>query len=123
MRSKHGWKQWIGTATVITALAAPAAYASPIDGRGTSPGLKAYQASREAGSSDVRSSDGFDWGDAGIGAAATFALAAFASGAALALGGKPRLRRRATDSTATTVRWAQARPVPSAQSPRAPRGR
>ena len=34
--------------------------------------------------------DGFDWGDAGIGAAGTFAVVAIAAGAAVAAGHRPR---------------------------------
>jgi hypothetical protein len=40
-------------------------------------------------------SDGFDWGDAGIGAGAMLALAAIAAGTALALGFNPRRSPRA----------------------------
>lgn len=44
MSSKHGWQSWMATAAAVSALAAPGASASPADGRGTSPALKAYQA-------------------------------------------------------------------------------
>ena len=44
MKSKHGWQLWMATAALVSALAAPGASAAPVDGRGTSPALKAYQA-------------------------------------------------------------------------------
>jgi hypothetical protein len=106
MKSKHGWHRWIATAIVVSALGAPVASASPVDGPGTSPALKAYQERLKAEQASqpapvvtpsvTRSSDAFDWGDAGIGAAATFALGAIAAGGLLTVGaGRRHLRRTA----------------------------
>jgi hypothetical protein len=83
-------------ACLVGALAAPAASAGPIDPspvvnpdkQGTQPADFAVQApvAQPAGVSD----DGFDWGDAAIGASGMLALTAIAGGAALALGRLPR---------------------------------
>jgi hypothetical protein len=122
MRSKYGWQRWIATATLVSALAAPAAHASPVDGRGTSAALKAYEASQPTASADTAygsaggdfrspdaratfepgpgttvpvaqvSSGGFEWSDAGIGAAAMLGAIALGLGALLLLSGRRRER-------------------------------
>ncbi|MFL5842973.1 MAG: hypothetical protein ACJ77Z_21220 [Thermoleophilaceae bacterium] len=119
MRSKYGWQRWMATAAVVSALAAPGASASPADGLGTSPALKAYEAatasqgtaSRNAGgdfrSPDARvafesgpvstspvaqvSSGGFQWSDAGIGAVAMLGAISLC-GALFLLSGRRRDR-------------------------------
>ena len=92
-------------ATAIVALAAPAAWAATVEERlpGTSGNGEAQaqeyssvnatapyvaETSPTSAPSSV-SDDGFDWGDAGIGATALFALAAVAGGTALVLRNRP----------------------------------
>jgi hypothetical protein len=127
MTSKaHRLRRGLALATVIGALAAPAASATPIDDE--VPGTAASQANGQPNggggdlgrpvdstlphgvrysSTQVDSSsdpapepvavagDGFDWGDAGIGAAGMFALGAIAAGAAVAVAHRPRREKAA----------------------------
>jgi hypothetical protein len=77
-------------ATVIGALAAPTASAHRVDPAGvdsdyTSP----YSPTSERTQPAPVVSDGFDWGDAGIGATAILALAAIGAGATVAIGHRP----------------------------------
>jgi len=108
----------MATATVVSALAAPAAYASPIDGRGQQPVKVSTPVQGDLRSPDARDaakhvvityepgkvstpteevsqlpSNGFDWGDAGIGAAGMLALVALACGTLLIVGHRRRGRR------------------------------
>jgi hypothetical protein len=87
----------LALATVVSALAAPAASARPIDlvpaAATDAPQQRTYGGSVNTGSSPSPASelvavsgDGFDWGDAGIGATAMLALTAIAAGTALATG-------------------------------------
>lgn len=108
----------VALATAIAAVAAPAAWAAPIeppilsDNAGSTTGNAPRAQSAEEQSyalhrvSDYDSgvdalpssapvptaSDGFDWGDAGIGASAMLALAAMAGGTALVLRTRPQRR-------------------------------
>lgn len=99
MSRRSGWKRWMAIAAVVSVVAAPVASASPVDGRGTAPGLKAYIASQDdAGGSrspDTRvvtvSSNGFQWSDAAIGAAAMLGAISVCAGALL-LSGRRRER-------------------------------
>ena len=101
MTSKaHRLRRGLALATVIGALAAPSASAAPIDPAvpGTA-GDQAHGQSNGAGSRPVGpntapepvavADDGFDWGDAGIGAAGMLAVGAIAAGAAVAVAHRP----------------------------------
>jgi hypothetical protein len=92
MKSKYGWQRWMVTATVVSALVAPAANAAPVGGHAPDPVVNAYTPSPEVTAPGLESNDGFDWGDAGIGAAAMLAFGAIGAGAAVTLNGKSRLR-------------------------------
>jgi hypothetical protein len=92
---------------VAAAISAPAASARPID-RVLPPGTTHDAGSRVADSridstsippvqTVETSSDGFDWGDAGIGAAAVFTLLSLGTGAVL-VGRRSRERRPAATS-------------------------
>jgi hypothetical protein len=108
----------LALATVAGALAAPAASAAPIDSQGTggSPATSGQPTDSDASFyadpvtpnaalgadgvveptlvaiSPADGPEGFDWGDAGIGAAAMLAVGAIGAGAALATGRMPRRR-------------------------------
>ena len=99
MSSKYGWQHWMATAAIVGAIAAPGASASPVDGRGTSPGLKAYIASQDDAGGNANggsrspetrvvtvSSNGFQWSDAAIGAAAMFGAISVGAGVLLLTG-------------------------------------
>jgi hypothetical protein len=92
MKSKYGWQRWMVTATVVSALAAPAANAAPVGGQAADPVVDAYTPGPVVTASGLDSNKGFAWGDAGIGAAAMLAVGAIAAGAAVTLDGKSRLR-------------------------------
>ena len=87
MNTKQRLRRGLALATVIGAVAAPAASAYPVDKplpgtHGDEPNNAILH--RDGDTRPVPASgDGFDWGDAGIGAAATLALAAIAGGAAV----------------------------------------
>jgi hypothetical protein len=89
---KYRWQRWMVTATVVSALVAPAANAAPVGGQAPDPVVDAYTPSTVVTASGVESNDGFDWGDAGIGAAAMLAFGAIGAAAAVTLNGKSRLR-------------------------------
>ena len=120
MTSKaHRLRRGLALATVIGALAAPAASATPIDS--VVAGTAATQANGQPNggvdstlphgvrysSTQVDSpsnpapepvavaGDGFDWGDAGIGAAGMLAIGAIAAGAAVAVAHRPRREKAA----------------------------
>ena len=94
----HRLRRGIALATVVGALAAPAASAAPVDPAGVDSGYQrppsAYNVQKlpSAPAPVTSSSDGFDWGDAGIGATAILALAAIGAGATVAVGHRPRRR-------------------------------
>jgi hypothetical protein len=83
-------RRGLALATVIGALAAPAAQAAPIDPTGVDAPYKVDPTPPPA--EPTVATDGFDWGDAGIGAAAMLAVGAIGAGAALATGRVPRQR-------------------------------
>ena len=100
----HRLRRGLALATVIGALAAPAASAAPIDP--AVPGTSGDTTSESYGGSlnsiappvsspevvaepSAVADDGFDWGDAGIGAAGMLAVAAIAAGAAVAVAHRP----------------------------------
>ena len=84
-------------ATAITALATPTAWGataeqllpSSTEGGDTREQPYTPQTTSSSSSGPV-SGDGFDWGDAGIGATAMLAMAAIAGGGALVLRNRPR---------------------------------
>jgi hypothetical protein len=102
----HVTKRMLAALLVIAALAAPAASARPID-RVLPPGTT-HETVNEGAPSQVgsvpvsvqpvdTSSDGFDWGDAGIGAAAMLTLLGLGTGALL-VGRRSREQRSAATS-------------------------
>jgi hypothetical protein len=93
----------VALAIAVAALAAPAASAAPIDPPGVGAHESQVQDQSYPGSvnsivppetsepvtttvTPAASADGFDWGDAGVGAAAMLALGTIAAGAAVTLG-------------------------------------
>lgn len=101
MSTKQKACRWLAVAMVVSGLTAPTASAIPMEEFfGPTPPASQGQevrdplpvsdtdlASRGEGqSSQAEAGQGFDWGDAGIGAAAMFALTGIAAGAALVLG-------------------------------------
>jgi hypothetical protein len=117
MRNRiHRLRRGLALATVVSAIAAPVASAalvdppipgapsgnsqgqqSPPDNVTAYPGTVTALSPPEPTSSPAPSpsggtvaGDGFDWGDAGIGATAMLALAAIAAGAAVVVGHRPR---------------------------------
>ena len=97
MRNRSKLRRVIALATIVGTLGAPAAWAAPFEervpsaaGNGSTTGTEvqgeAYSPSVAPQQSTTVSGDGFSWGDAGIGAAATLALAAIAAGAAVVIG-------------------------------------
>ena len=95
---KQRIRRVLALATAITALAAPAAWAAPAEqilsenaGSTSSAPYKTYTPQSSPSSAPVSTaSDGFDWGDAGIGATAMLALAAMVGGTALVLRTRPQ---------------------------------
>lgn len=97
MRNRSRLRRVIALATIVGALAAPAAWAATFEERVPSAagnGLQgesyspsaASQPSTTVSESTTVSGDGFSWGDAGIGAATMLALAAIAVGAVVVTG-------------------------------------
>ena len=85
----------LALATAITALAAPAAWAAPaeqiLSENAGSTSIAPYTPQSSPSSAPVSTaSDGFDWGDAGIGATVGLALAAMVGGTALVLRTRPQ---------------------------------
>jgi hypothetical protein len=96
-------KRILAALLVVAAIAAPAASARPIDRvlpPGTTHGVDSrndsFSPPPPAQTVEV-SSDGFDWGDAGIGAAAVFTLLSLGTGA-LIVGRRSREQRSAATS-------------------------
>jgi hypothetical protein len=91
-------------ALVVAAITAPAAMARPIDAvglpytQGDTPASVSPSVSSSQSGSDNPGS-GFDWGDAGIGAAAAFAITTIGVGGALLLSN----RRQRNDRQAATA--------------------
>jgi hypothetical protein len=105
-RSKHRIGRSLALATVVGALAAPAAMAYPVDkplpptpsaepkdepyvGSVTALAPPTHAAPLPSTPSDV-SGEGFDWGDAGIGATAMLGLTTIAAGSAIVVGRRSR---------------------------------
>ena len=100
MSNTHSLRRGLALAGIVTAIAAPAAWAGPVDpvdlnGSGYQRPPSAYIVHElpPAPEPATSSSDGFDWGDAGIGATAILALAAIGAGATVAVGHRPRRHR------------------------------
>jgi hypothetical protein len=79
-------------AAAISALAAPAASAIPVEDFIPATRGDAADRTQPVRVVQVGADQGFDWGDAGIGATGVIALAAIGAGAALATGRRPRAR-------------------------------
>jgi hypothetical protein len=96
MKSTKALHRGLAVATVVSALAAPAASAAPVEQfipsttNGDQSGQPAPVRVVQAGADN-----GFDWGDAGIGAGGLLALAAIASGAVVAIRHRPDPRHTA----------------------------
>ena len=89
MKSRnHKLRRALALATVVGAVAAPAASAYPIGA--DPPYTEPYTPTPQLEPAGPVASDGFDWGDAGIGAAGVFAVLAIAAGATVAVGHRPR---------------------------------
>jgi hypothetical protein len=90
MNTQCTLRRGLAVATVVGAFAAPAASAAPIEdivpstGNGEPNGQQAPVRVVQVGADN-----GFDWGDAGIGAGGLLALAAIVSGALVAGGYRP----------------------------------
>jgi hypothetical protein len=90
MKSKSTLRRSLVVATVVSGLAAPAASAAPIEEivpstvNGEPSGQPAPVRVVQIGADN-----GFDWGDAGIGAGGLLALAAIASGGLVAIRHRP----------------------------------
>ena len=93
MTSNNTLRRGLAVATVVSALAAPGASAAPVEQfipstvNGEPSGQPAPVRVVQVGADN-----GFDWGDAGIGAGGLLALAAIASGAAVAIRHRPDAR-------------------------------
>jgi hypothetical protein len=96
MNSNSRLQRGLAVATVVSALAAPAASAAPVEQfipsttKGEPSGQQAPVRVVQVGADT-----GFDWGDAGIGAGGLLALAAIASGAVVAIRHRPDPRHTA----------------------------
>ena len=115
MKSNSRWRRGLAVATVVSALGAPAASAAPVEQSIPStvegdPGATVdysknsatgdYAPATEAPVRGVQSGadNGFDWGDAGIGAAGILALLSIAGGLTLMV--TTRRRRGGTEMPA-----------------------
>ena len=93
MKVNNALRRGLTLATVVSVCAAPAASAAPIEDfipstvNGEPSGQPAPVRVVQVGADD-----GFDWGDAGIGATGVLGLAAIGAGAALASGYRPGAR-------------------------------
>jgi hypothetical protein len=93
MRTQSTLQRGLAIATIVGAFAAPAASAAPIED--TIPSTVNGEPSGQQAPIrvvQVGADNGFDWGDAGIGAGGLLALAAIASGAAVAIRHRPDAR-------------------------------
>ena len=90
MKTESTLRRGLAVATVVSALAAPAASAAPVEQvipstvNGEPSGQPAPVRVVQVGADN-----GFDWGDAGIGAGGLLALVAIASGALVAIRHRP----------------------------------
>ena len=94
MKSRSTLRRGLALATVVSAFAAPAASAAPIEDviPSTANGEPSGQ-SVPVRVVQVGADSGFNWGDAGIGAGGLLALVAIASGALVATGYRPGARQ------------------------------
>ena len=90
MKTQSTLRRGLAVATVVSALAAPAASAAPIEQRvpSTVNGEPSGQ-SAPVRVVQVGADNGFDWSDAGIGAGGLLALLAISSGALMAVRHRP----------------------------------
>lgn len=90
MNSNSRLRYGLAVATVVSALAVPAASAAPVEQfiPSTTNGESSGQPT-PVRVVQVGADNGFDWGDAGIGAGGLLALAAIASGAVVAIRHRP----------------------------------
>jgi hypothetical protein len=93
MKSNSTLRRILTIATVVSALGAPAASAAPVEQFIPST-VNGEQSGQQAPVRVVQvgADNGFDWGDAGIGAGGLLALAAIASGAVVAIRHRPDAR-------------------------------
>jgi hypothetical protein len=98
MNTKQRFRRGLALATVIGAVAAPAASAYPVDpplpGGSDGSGDKGTPDRSVVAPVTSTSGEGFDWGDAGIGAGAAFALTAIGLGGAIAVGSRRHREER-----------------------------
>jgi len=98
MKSNSKWRRGLAVATVVSALGAPAASAAPgatVDySKNSATGDYAPATEAPVRVVQAGADNGFDWGDAGIGAGGLLALAAIASGAVVAIRHRPDPRHR-----------------------------
>jgi hypothetical protein len=90
MKTQSTLRRGLAVATVVSALAAPAASAAPIEQ--LNPSSVNDQASGQPAPVrvvQVGADSGFDWSDAGIGAGGLLALLAIASGGLVAIRHRP----------------------------------
>ena len=92
----HRLRRGLAVAGIVAAMAAPAASArpvmEPIDPEGSDYARPASAYVVQEPAPVASSNDGFDWGDAAIGATAIGALAAIGAGATVAVRNRPRRR-------------------------------
>lgn len=95
MNTQSTLRRGLAVATVALALAAPAASAAPVEDMvpSTVNGEPTPAAPAPVRVVQVGADNGFDWGDAGIGAGGLLALAAIASGALVAIRNRPATGR------------------------------
>lgn len=96
MKSNNLLRRGLAVTTVVSAFAAPAASAAPIEDM--IPNTRGGESSGQPAPIrvvQVGADNGFDWGDAGIGAGGLLALAAIASGAVVAVRHRPAPGRTA----------------------------
>ena len=83
-------RRCLAVSAVVGAIAVPAASASPVDPALPGPATSADQPAPNPRpivvTAPVEASEGFDWADAGLGAAGAVALASIGFGTALAFG-------------------------------------
>jgi hypothetical protein len=94
MKSNNRLRRGLAVATAVSALAAPAASAAPIEQRiPSSVGDEQGGQPAPARVVEVSVDSGFDWADAGIGATGVLAIVAITTGALVAARHRPELRR------------------------------
>ena len=100
--ASQGLRYWLALTVVVGAIAAPAASAAPVDRAIPGPASSPAGLSQQRGVSALPppqassvAGDGFDWGDAVIGAGAAFALTMIGLGGMIVLGSRRRGERRA----------------------------